>query len=54
MRLRREELMRDPRALLEVLRQGSLKAAERADATMRRVRLAMNLDYDALFAGGGD
>jgi tryptophanyl-tRNA synthetase len=50
MRLRREELMRDPRALLELLQQGSKQAAERADETMRRVRRAMSLDYDRLFA----
>jgi tryptophanyl-tRNA synthetase len=45
MRQRREEVMRDPGALLEVLRQGSKHAAERAGLTMERVRTAMSLDY---------
>jgi tryptophanyl-tRNA synthetase len=50
MRERRERLMRDPGALLEVLREGSRKASERAAETLARVRSAMKLDYEALLA----
>jgi tryptophanyl-tRNA synthetase len=53
MRRRREELMRDPGGLLEVLRKGSAKAAERAEETLRRVRAAMQLDYDRFDRKGG-
>ena len=48
MRLRREELISDPGELLRILRQGSEKAAERAEETMRAVRSAMQFDYQAL------
>lgn len=50
MRERRERLMRDPGALLQVLRDGSRKAGERAAETLARVRAAMKLDYEALLA----
>ncbi|MCZ6508860.1 MAG: tryptophan--tRNA ligase [Acidobacteria bacterium] len=46
MRQRREEVMRDPGALLEMLRQGSARANERAELTMQKVRAAMKLDYE--------
>jgi tryptophanyl-tRNA synthetase len=48
MRLRREELMSDPAHLLDILRRGSERAAERAEATMKSVRRAMRIDYGAL------
>jgi len=48
MRLRREELMNDPVGLLDILRRGSERAAERAEATMKSVRRAMRIDYGAL------
>jgi tryptophanyl-tRNA synthetase len=46
MRRRREELIGDPGGLLQLLREGSARAAERAEATLDRVRQAMRLDYD--------
>ena len=45
MRLRREEVMRDPGGLLEILRLGSARAAEKAELTMQKVRGAMKLDF---------
>ncbi|MEZ5331403.1 MAG: tryptophan--tRNA ligase [Thermoanaerobaculia bacterium] len=50
MRERRERLMSEPGALLEILRDGSRRAQERAAETMSRVRSAMKLDYESLFA----
>ena len=50
MRERRERLLRDPAALLEILREGSRRASERAAETLARVRSAMKLDYEALLA----
>lgn len=50
MRERREKLMAEPRALLEILRAGSRRAQERAQETMAEVRAAMKLDYEALLA----
>jgi len=50
MRERRERLLHDPAALLEILREGSRKASERAAETLARVRSAMKLDYEALLA----
>jgi len=50
MRRRREELMRDPRGLLELLQRGSKRAAVRAEETLGSVRAAMSLDYERLFA----
>ena len=47
-RLRREELMRDRGALLDILVAGSRRARERAAETMERVRKAMALDYSAV------
>lgn len=49
---RRDELLRDPGALLELLKRGSERARERARETMDRVRAALGLDYDRLLAGG--
>jgi tryptophanyl-tRNA synthetase len=48
---RREEALRDPGALLELLRAGSRKAQERARETMALVRAAVGFDYGRL-AGG--
>jgi tryptophanyl-tRNA synthetase len=45
MRERREEALRDRRGLLELLRDGSRKAAERAAETMEAVRAALGVDY---------
>ena len=44
-RQRREELLRDPDTLRDVLAEGSRKARLRAGETMERVRAAMGLDY---------
>jgi tryptophanyl-tRNA synthetase len=44
-RRRREELMRDPDTLMDILLAGSRRARERAAETMERVRAAMHLDY---------
>jgi tryptophanyl-tRNA synthetase len=44
-RRRREELLRDPDTLMDILMAGSRKASERAGETMERVRAAMRLDY---------
>jgi len=51
MQRRRAEAMRDPSALLELLRRGSEKARERAAETMARVRDAIGLDYADWTAG---
>jgi tryptophanyl-tRNA synthetase len=45
MRRRREELVRDKGALLEILEAGSERARERAAETLERVRAAVGLDY---------
>ncbi|HEX2253003.1 MAG TPA: tryptophan--tRNA ligase [Thermoanaerobaculia bacterium] len=45
MRERREELVRDKPALLDMLVEGSRRAREQARETMERVRSAMSLDY---------
>jgi len=50
---RRAELLRDPGALLEILRRGSSRARERAQETMQQVREALGMDYDRLIAGPG-
>jgi len=47
---RRGELMRDPGALLELLRRGSQRAQERARETMAQVRAAIGMDYDRLIS----
>ncbi|MDR0449381.1 MAG: tryptophan--tRNA ligase [Rickettsiales bacterium] len=44
-RERRESLAKDPAAVMEILRKGTLKARERAAATRDRVMKAMKLDY---------
>jgi tryptophanyl-tRNA synthetase len=49
-RKRREELMRDPDTLMDILVAGSRKARERVAETMDRVRAVMHLDYRALAA----
>ncbi len=49
-RERREELLRDRDTLLDVLREGSLRARERAHETMDLARGALALDYDRLRA----
>jgi tryptophanyl-tRNA synthetase len=45
---RRAELLRDRGSLLSILRTGSERAAERARATMTRVRGALGMDYAGL------
>ncbi|MGH9465587.1 MAG: tryptophan--tRNA ligase, partial [Thermoanaerobaculia bacterium] len=52
MRERREQLLRDRSTLLEVLREGSRRAVERASATMDVVRGALGLDYRRLLEEG--
>jgi tryptophanyl-tRNA synthetase len=53
MRRRREELLADHGALLEMLRRGSERARERAGETMAMVRAALGLDYGRLLAERG-
>lgn len=48
MRRRREELVRDPDMVLDILVEGSRRARERAEETMERVREAVRLDYSRL------
>ena len=50
-RERRAELMRDRSTLLDIVRDGSRRARERAKETMARVREALSLDYGT---GGAD
>jgi tryptophanyl-tRNA synthetase len=52
-RQRREELMRDPDTLRDVLRDGSRKAGEQASETLAMVRSAMKLDYRGWSSRGG-
>ena len=47
-RLRREEIDRDPGIVWDVLRKGSEKARQRAAETMDRVRKAMKIDFPEL------
>ena len=49
-RRRRTELLADPGGLLELLRDGSRRARERAGETMALVRGALGMDYDRLLA----
>ncbi|MDR1071569.1 MAG: tryptophan--tRNA ligase [Rickettsiales bacterium] len=44
-RTRREELAKDPGAVMETLRKGTAEAREAAAATLSRVKRAMKLDY---------
>lgn len=44
-RERRQQLAKDPQAIMTMLLEGSDKASEVADATLRDVRKAMHLDY---------
>ena len=53
LRRRREELLADHGALLELLRRGSQRARERAAETMAQVRDALGLDYARLLAEPG-
>ncbi len=53
MRERREQLLRDRSTLLEVLREGSRKAGERAAVTMEAVRGVLGLDYGRLLERAG-
>jgi tryptophanyl-tRNA synthetase len=50
---RRAEALRDPGALLELLRDGSRRARERASETLAQVRAALGLDYDRFLSGRG-
>ncbi|MBP1642761.1 MAG: tryptophanyl-tRNA synthetase [Acidobacteria bacterium] len=52
LRRRREELLADHGALLELLRRGSERARERAGETMAMVREALGLDYGRLLREG--
>jgi tryptophanyl-tRNA synthetase len=47
---RRTELLRDPGGLLELLRDGSRRARERARQTLDQVRGALGMDYDKLLS----
>ncbi len=49
-RRRREELLREPGELLDLLRAGSSKARERARETLELVRAALGMDYDRLLS----
>jgi tryptophanyl-tRNA synthetase len=44
-RERRQHFAKDPQAIMDMLLEGSDKAAETADATLRSVRKVMHLDY---------
>lgn len=44
-RARREEFAKDPAAVMEILRVGTMRAREVAAATLARVKRAMKLDY---------
>ncbi|MCL2017289.1 MAG: tryptophan--tRNA ligase [Alphaproteobacteria bacterium] len=44
-RKRREQLERDPNAIMEILHKGTIKARERAAVTVARVKKAMKLEY---------
>ena len=44
-RERRAELMRDRSTLLDIVRDGSLRARERAKETMERVREGLSMSY---------
>jgi tryptophanyl-tRNA synthetase len=47
-RARRQELLQDRDALLDVLHEGSRKAKERAAETMDKVRSVMSINYGDL------
>jgi tryptophanyl-tRNA synthetase len=47
-RRRREQLLSDPKGLLEILETGSKQARERAEETLAQVRRAVGLDYRRL------
>jgi tryptophanyl-tRNA synthetase len=44
-RMRREQFAKDPQAVMEILKQGSLKASEIASQTLLEMKKAMHLDY---------
>ena len=46
-RTRRQELAKDPDAIMEILRQGSGGAKEAAAQTLDKVKHAMQIDYFA-------
>jgi tryptophanyl-tRNA synthetase len=46
-RQRREDLLRSPDTLLDIVHEGSKKARERARETMEAVRRAMSIEYPA-------
>ena len=51
MRQRREELIRGKDEILDILRDGSHTARERARETMEEVRSVMGLDYGKVLSG---
>ena len=44
-RTRREELARDPEAVMQILREGTKRARETAQKTIAEVRKAIKIDY---------
>ena len=46
-RTRRQELAKDPAAVMEILRQGSFAAQAEAAKTLDKVKHAMKIDYFA-------
>ena len=44
-RARREELAKDPAAVMRILEEGTKKARAKGEATMREVRKALKIDY---------
>ena len=52
-RERREQLIKDPDTLLDILRHGSQRARERGGETMERVRSAMSINYSELLERPG-
>ena len=46
-RTRRQELAKDPAAVMEILRQGSFSAQAEAARTLDKVKHAMKIDYFA-------
>jgi tryptophanyl-tRNA synthetase len=46
-RARREELAKDPEAVMEILARGTMKGRKKAAETLKEVKRAMKLDYFA-------
>ena len=44
-RQRREELAREPEKVYEILKQGTMKARQKASETLKEVKKAMMLNY---------